>query len=49
MKFWTPSKEIFQKYIIFAPPPPQFIVLSEGANVQNVLGHTNSDIIKMYL
>ena len=52
MKFWTPSQEISKVYNFapsHPPPPSQFIVLSEGANVQNVLGHTNSDIIKMYL
>ena len=44
-------KKPFQKYIHLPPPPPplQFIVHNVGPNVQNVLGHRNSDILKMYL
>ena len=40
-------KRPFQKYILL--PPFQSIVHSVGPNVQNVLGHTNSNILKMYL
>ena len=52
MKFWTPSEKNFPKVYTFAPPPPpppRFIVLNIGPNVQNVLGNTNSEILKMYL
>ena len=42
-------KRPFQKYILLPPPPLQFIVHNVGPNVQNVLGHTNSDILRMYL
>ena len=43
--FWTLSKETFSKYKLMSPLP-WFIVLNLGPTEQNVLGDTNSDILK---
>ena len=49
VKFWTSSEETFPKVCTSPPPPPRFVFLNVGANVQNVLRHANSDILKMHL
>ena len=49
--FGLPVKRPSEKYIPLPPTPSpfRFIILNVGANAQSVLGHANSDILKMYL